>query len=116
MPTLHCILGRISSPTPEVTVAGKPVGNSSKWIFDVVHEGPDPVTFEVLLLDFISGRPRPKGIYSPHAAPMNEGAAKAWVWFPDPDKLAIVCEPRSQASVGPVRFRVTVDALHTLMR
>jgi hypothetical protein len=116
MPTLNCILGRVSSPTPDVTVAGKPAGNSSKWIFDVVHEGSNPITFEVRLLEYRSGHPRPASVFSPSAVPLNADAARAFIYFPDPDKLTVVCEPRSQASAGSVRFRVTVDALHTLMR
>lgn len=111
MPTLQCVLGRISSPGNIVT--GKPVANSSRWIFDVDHEGADAFNVEVHLLDFISGRPRPKGICTPSAIPLNVGAAGARIYFPDPDKISISCEPSAGA---PVRFRVTVDALHTLMR
>ncbi len=146
---LTCILGKVSSPTAGVVVdVAKIHGNSSKWIFDIEHklseadldkEGPvEPVLLRVQLLDFRSSKPKPKGLLSPHASPLNIFAAQTCIFFPEPDDLVIVIQTLgklltdaagvSVAEVEPVaapasalptptlRYRVTVDALHSMHR
>jgi hypothetical protein len=112
-----CKLGRVSSPTKGVVVDdSRTVGNSSKWIFDI--EAPaGSMRFEIQLLDFHKGAPKRFGVLDPRAVAVNEAAALSPIYFPEPDRLVVVVEPTlGDESEEPRRFRLTVDALHSLMR
>jgi hypothetical protein len=114
MVNIHCILGRVSSPSPDVVVdESKAVANSSKWIFDVQLRSSG--AFEITLLNFLGGMPRPKCVLAPHFCPLNQQAAESLIWFPDPDKMLVQIST-DEAEDGHAFFRVTVDALHSLMR
>lgn len=114
MTNIRCILGRVSSSSPDVTVdESKAVSNSSKWIFDVQLRGSRE--FEVTLLNFLGGKPRPQCVLAPHFCPLNRQAAESLIWFPDPDKMLVQIST-DDAEDGHAFFRVTVDALHSLMR
>jgi len=99
-------------------------GNSNKWIFEITAPA-EPRTVEVILLDFRSGKPKPRGLLLPHATPLNAAAAQALIFFPEPDRILMQVEPGATGWFGgppderplsPLRFRVVVDGLHTLMR
>jgi hypothetical protein len=136
---ITCILGKVSSPSEGVVVdASKVHGNSSKWIFDVEHtlspteqEGespPERLLFRVQLLDFRSGKPKPKGLLSPHTSPLDFVAAQTCIFFPEPDDLWIAVqvlgvllvdapgEPVAAPPAPSFRYRVTVDSLHSMHR
>jgi hypothetical protein len=114
MTIIRCILGRISSPSPGVTVSeDKTKANSSKWIFDIEQRGSREI--EIVLLNFLGGKPRPPGVAAPQFCPLNQQAAESLIWFPDPDKLTIQIST-DDAEDGHAFFRVTIDALHSLMR
>lgn len=113
----RCLLGRVSCPTEGVTVDEKLThGNSNKWIFEITAPA-EPRTVEVILLDFRSGKPKPRGLLLPHATPLNAAAAQALIFFPEPDRILMQVEPGATGwPLSPLRFRVVVDGLHTLMR
>lgn len=114
MTNIRCILGRVSSPSPDVVVdESKAVANSSKWIFDVQLRSSG--AFEITLLNFLGGKPRPLCVLAPHFCPLNQQAAESLIWFPDPDKMLVQIST-DEAEDGHAFFRVTVDALHSLMR
>lgn len=123
MVNIRCILGRVSSSSPDVVVDdSKAVSNSSKWIFDVHLSSSRE--FEVTLLNFLGGKPRPKCVLAPHACALNKQATESLIWFPDPDRMLIHIHLNNEVKghpdivkvVGATHFRVTVDALHSLMR
>ena len=114
-----CILGRIDCKTEGVTVDDKTaIGNSSRWIFDVEAEAKTQ-SFEFILLDYRSKKPKPQGLMSLNVMQLNEAAARALIFAPMPDKILLtLMVPRAvdPPITGPILFRVTVDGLHTLMR
>ena len=74
--------------------------------------------FDVQLLDYRSAKPKPKGLLSPHACPLDAFAAESKIFFPEPDRLRIVVLCGNQTTDLPscFRYRVTVDALHSMHR
>ena len=113
---ITCRLGRVSSPTEGVKIKGldSSMGNSNRWILDI--EAPGDSEVELVLLDYRSRKPKPQGLLAPHAVPMNPTGALASVFFPEPDKLVLCVLRGDDKQQEPARFRLTVDALHSLMR
>lgn len=116
---IECVLGRITSKTEGVVIDKESLrlatGNSNRWMFDVVApcknwEG------ELTLLDFRSGKPKPPGSLAPDVIRMNAAAAQALIFFPDPDliKMAIVVPEQLIAADQELRFRVSLQAIHSL--
>lgn len=117
---IHCVLGKVASASEGVTVVKEDlkdaIGNSNRWIFDIVAPYKDWLV-ELSLLDFRSSRPKPAGILVPKVTPLNAAAAQALIFFPDPDliRMQIVLPANAPVSLE-LRFRVSVDGMHTLMR
>jgi len=138
---ITCILGKVASPSEGVVVdSTRAHGNSSKWIFDVEHNlfvqtedsdqpilltktEPDLIlldlSFNVQLLDYRSSKPKPPGLLSPHVSPLDAFAAGSRIFFPEPDKLLIKVlfdTEKTKSKPKSFRYRVTVDALHSMYR
>lgn len=126
---LVCTLGRIASieSIPDAKLIGDK--NASKWVFEVEHDSHEFVTLEIKFLDYTTGKPLSvKGRLEPSYVALNLEAACAKIFFPvlDPNKLRISIAPaissaptreEQQAGLKPtVRLRLTVDAVHSLMR
>lgn len=128
---ITCKLGRIAPVEIEPKATLKGERNSKRWILDIEYEGVESVTVPVKLLDYGTGKALPpKGLLNPTYVALNRSAARAAVFFPivEDDKLFVVIEPARLLDVlespppasmpgrEPIHIRVTVDAVHTLMR
>jgi hypothetical protein len=114
---IQCLLGRIApvAEVPNAVLVGE--RNATKWIFEITHEEEDPIaaTFSLRLVDWRTGKPIPKGILQPTMLPRNHSAAQATVYFPSCEDglvgVSIEYTPKANA-----KFRLAVDAVHSLMR
>jgi hypothetical protein len=115
---LQCILGRIAAIelAPDAKLQGEQ--NSKRWILDIEHDSKGGlVTLPVQLLDWRTGKVVPSGLLNPSVTYMSREASMAAVFFPvlEGNKLFVAIDPDPEGT-EPVRIRLTIDALHTLMR
>ncbi len=87
--------------------------NSTRWVFNVVHDTRVMLSFELELLDRRK-RLKEDGTASINIMPLDRGAAHAFVRAPEPDPPKIVLEADDVGAV--IEYRVTLDLTHTLMR
>jgi hypothetical protein len=113
---IRCLLGRIAPvvDAPGSTLEG--AQNSSRWIFDLEHEG-EPTSLDVGLVDWRTGKPLRKGLLQPALpVPLNRDAARALIYFSTcrDGRFRVCVEPSPDS--GLLMFRLAVDVVHSLMR
>lgn len=112
---ITCIRGVISSEADGIEIDDSLAeGNSSNWIFDVEHPA-ESTAFSVTLLEFRGRKPKLASRLSPQLTPLNLAAAKALIYFPEPDA------PRISVNVvngngSPLKYRISIDVAHSLSR
>jgi hypothetical protein len=110
--SIRCILGKIVSLDANVDVS-KAGSNSSKWIFDVEQDTTLSPEFHFELLDSKTHTIKTTEFLSPGVMPLNTLAAQAHIYMPEP-KLPTLCIAAD--NVGVIRYRVTLDTVHSLGR
>lgn len=103
-----CQLGRVKSPNLAVSIDSKEADrNSNRWIFDVEHDTRKCRSYEVELVDFLTGKVKAGALMSTKIMPLNEEAARADIWMSDPDGFTVDV---GEGAKGVIRYRVTIDA------
>lgn len=115
---LRCILGRIAAVelVPDAKLKGEQ--NSKRWILDIEHDSKGGLaTLPIELLDWRTGRVVPSGLLNPSVTYMSREASMAAVFFPvlEGSKLFVAIDPDPEGT-EPIRIRLTIDAVHSLMR
>jgi len=114
---IQCLLGRILpvEGVPNATLLG--VRNSTKWLFEITHDEEDlsEMTVQLRLIDWRTGKPIPKGMLTPVILPRTKEAAQACVYFPSCED-GVVAVSIESIPKGVAKFRLAVDAVHSLMR
>lgn len=108
---IACLLGRVASPDAEVN--GNPTPNSTKWIFDVEQDTTAVQTLHFQILDARTGRPKDAALLSFALTALDEKASEARLRVPHPSGPDLTIEANK---VGRIRYRVSVDAVHSLSR
>lgn len=110
---IACLLGRVGSPDADVDFSSAQK-NSTRWVFDVEHDTGEMPSFVFQLLDTRTGRPKDNALVSLALTPLDGSAVDAclYVMSADLPNLAITADE----DAGTVRYRVAVDAVHSLMR
>lgn len=112
---IQCELGRITSPDEDVEVDdSRAEGNSTRWVFFVEQNTRLRQTLHFHLRDFRTGKIRNGMIPSPTPVPMDRNGALANIRVPLPEGAVQIIELDNIGGVA--RYRVTVDAVHSLMR
>jgi hypothetical protein len=112
---IQCELGKITSPDDDVEVdTSRAEGNSTRWVFFVEQDTRKRQQLRFYLRDFRTGRIRNNMIPSPVPVPMDRNAALAHLRAPLPQGSVQIIELDDVGGVA--RYRVTVDAVHSLMR
>jgi hypothetical protein len=100
------ILGRVDVPGARVT--GKPLQNSTRWIFDIIFEGGN---LEVFLINPY-GRRFVSEAMSWSISPLNETAWDAKPCGRQVGGCFILQALRPHPTHGPVCVRVAIDSIH----
>jgi hypothetical protein len=116
-----CRLGRIQSIEACPSAVLKGDRNQRIWGIDFSVDQTCMIHLE--LVDWLSGRPIPRGLLYPTAAALNVTAARCQIYFPvlDGPKFSMAVDmPEHRRPEGdgfePALFRVRLDAPHTAMR
>ena len=109
---IRCILGRIISQDADVD-SGAAGSNSSKWIFDVEQDTSMSPEFRFQLVDHQTRKIKTTEFLSPSFMPLNAQAARAFIYMLGADLpvLHVVAD-----NVGMIKYRVTLDTVHSLGR
>lgn len=109
---IRCILGSLISQDANVDVSAAG-SNSSKWIFDVEQDTSLAPEFRFRLVDHQTRKIKTTEFLSPSFMPLNAQAARAFIYMLGADLpiLHLVAD-----NVGVIRYRVTLDTVHSLGR
>jgi hypothetical protein len=112
---IQCELGKITSPDEDVEVDDSQAeGNSTRWVFFVEQDTEKRQTLRFHLRDFRTGKIKNSMIPSSVPVPMDRNAALANLRTPLPQGSVQIIELDNIKGIA--RYRVTVDAVHSLMR
>lgn len=109
---IKCLLGKISSTEADVDTAQAGI-NSTRWVFDVEQDTAVTRELHVGLLDARTNRPKTSGCIAPSVMPLNALAAQAHIYMPVTDLPTLLL---SVDNVGFIRYRITLDMMHTFGR
>jgi len=105
--SILCDLGRLQSSSEVVVIDAKDAKrNSNRWTFDVAHDPRRSKTFELELLEYGTGKPVIASFY-PKIIPLDEAAARAAIWTPDPDRPSFEIASDHK---GVLRYRVIIES------
>lgn len=106
-------LGRVFSNNPDVNVVGAPLGNSTKWVFDVEQDTQKTSSFGFQLRGW-RNQEILASIVSIGLTPLSSSFwdAKPYVSWPWVPNLSIT----TQKTQEPVRYRVVIDLVHSTSR
>lgn len=109
-----CLLGKVRGTAPDVDVdVSEAESNTSKWIFDVEQDTSQVQRFDLQLIDK-NGHVRESAWFSPTLTPMDAAAAGAKLHIPEPNAptITIACDDVKAI----IKYRVTIDAVHSASR
>jgi hypothetical protein len=110
-----CLLGKISSPSDGVEVdASKAAQNSTRWIFDVTQDTSAQQAFDFSLLDNRKKETKHSDLVSIDFTARDAEAAKACLHAPGLEGPALTVQAVDTGKT--IRYRVTVNAIHSLER
>lgn len=114
--SIECLLGLVRAADEEADVEvidEEAQRNSSRWVFNVVHDTSKATTLDLQLLGWGNRRVKESGTGAITITPMDGPAAIARIRVPEPDPPKIVVEADD---VGVVEYRLSIDLTHTMMR
>ena len=111
---ITCLLGKISSPSDGVEVdVSRAAPNSTRWIFDVVHDTSAQQAFDVQLLDNRTKKAKNPAFVSLDFTARDAETTKACLHAPDLNSSITI---RTIDIEKTIKYRVTVNAIHSLER
>jgi hypothetical protein len=111
---ITCALGTIASEDTDVAIdAEETAPNSNKWVFDVEQDTSAVLSFSFSLIDTRTGKVKDAEVLSISLTPIDAPAAAAQLHAPVPFTPVIEL---AAIDMGVINYRVTVDAIHSMVR
>lgn len=120
------ILGRVSSADALVLCEGEPLGNASRWVFDVQQTVQRVHSFSCRLLGWSGRRAVSAPVMSFYLGPLSASFWDARVFLePSATHIKLVAAPACAARTrpahppyqsAPILYRVAIDLVHSTSR